>query len=656
MSTQDVGAWQAQQGMPSRQACRGFSRGRAVGSHSIILGSNQRASISGRTCSDLFVSAAFSSAGCGHARWLNPAIVLEGTRVQPVSSAEVPVRSEREDTRPALAQHEYILLKAHVTTWQKIKNLLPACVSKNALLGSMHKYTRTLFACVVQRHRAKAPKDSKRASKPAKHKSTRQKCKAESTDGGILQVVGPAPQSTAARKQTSSKSDASEASGVHFSRDALSGRRAYSFCFAWANNKRVVTCEEVLKLWQENDAFRTQFTAALTNVGYDAFYWETPAVSKGTLCQPFSMVVLDASGAFNDKGDPQAFAAYILGSHDEDEVAAFPNLGKDGTMLAPCPPTDQSGKPVTDGYGHLASFLRNGRKRQHHNLWRLLGKEMEMRLRADPSPVWMSTAGNAVPWLHVRIDSRPKYIKYEKYRQKPHTTPRPAAPGQEWNSCRDSAIEFTTTAVYGCPKRTVTDGLRAEVWHAAAQPATVAAAAARGIKQAALELTASQPAKAPSRAACSTDEASGMRGAIFVAPCVASVPDGPHATALHVAEQSAVLNASPKGSAELVTPLLSAALPGSTGSSKGSAELVTPLRSAALPGSTGSSKGSAELVTPLLSAALPGSTGSSKGSAELVTPLRSAALPGSTSSKTSSATESTWSKKCLIGLRWLCCC
>ena len=31
-------------------------------------------------------------------------------------------------------------------------------------------------------------------------------------------------------------------------------------------------------------------------------------------------------------------------------------------------------------------------------------------------PVWVSTAGAGVSWLHVRLDDRPKYYGYQPYR------------------------------------------------------------------------------------------------------------------------------------------------------------------------------------------------------------------------------------------------
>jgi hypothetical protein len=42
-----------------------------------------------------------------------------------------------------------------------------------------------------------------------------------------------------------------------------------------------------------------------------------------------------------------------------------------------------------------------------------------MARRVGRQPVWLSTAGAGVAWLHVRLDDRPKYYGHGPYRQRP---------------------------------------------------------------------------------------------------------------------------------------------------------------------------------------------------------------------------------------------
>jgi hypothetical protein len=39
-----------------------------------------------------------------------------------------------------------------------------------------------------------------------------------------------------------------------------------------------------------------------------------------------------------------------------------------------------------------------------------------MVARLGAKPVWLSTAGGGVSWLHVRLDDQPKYYGFEPYR------------------------------------------------------------------------------------------------------------------------------------------------------------------------------------------------------------------------------------------------
>ena len=92
-----------------------------------------------------------------------------------------------------------------------------------------------------------------------------------------------------------------------------------------------------------------------------------------------------------------------------DDVVTFPNLGGDAIMVVPCP------RAADSVYGHLASFVRNAAESQVHSLWQSVGEAMRKRL--SEKAVWLSTAGLGVSWLHVRLDSRPKYYGYAPFKQ-----------------------------------------------------------------------------------------------------------------------------------------------------------------------------------------------------------------------------------------------
>lgn len=103
--------------------------------------------------------------------------------------------------------------------------------------------------------------------------------------------------------------------------------------------------------------------------------------------------------------DPSPFAEHLS---DDQSVVRFPNLGGDAVMIVP---TQCNGQNT---YTHLAAFLRRGPVEQQRALWREVSLAMAERL--GHHPVWLSTAGGGVAWLHVRIDDRPKYYAHAPYR------------------------------------------------------------------------------------------------------------------------------------------------------------------------------------------------------------------------------------------------
>ena len=89
----------------------------------------------------------------------------------------------------------------------------------------------------------------------------------------------------------------------------------------------------------------------------------------------------------------------------------FYNLGGDSTLIAPCP-TQQASFP------HLASFLRKGSSEQINELWKKTATEFIEKIKSDnPHNVWLSTAGDGIAWLHVRLDPSPKYYQHDEYRR-----------------------------------------------------------------------------------------------------------------------------------------------------------------------------------------------------------------------------------------------
>lgn len=173
-------------------------------------------------------------------------------------------------------------------------------------------------------------------------------------------------------------------------------------------DSRPATFADVLQAWQSDADFRSLFNATLADAPFTAFRWETPAVTAATIDQPFEFVLLDEPGLAR-RPDPKAFAAQFRGT--EASAISFPNLGGDAVMVVP--------RPIAgpEAYGHLAAFVKLAPPAQRQALWQLVGEAMSRRIGSKP--VWLSTAGAGVSWLHVRLDDRPKYYGFATYRRAP---------------------------------------------------------------------------------------------------------------------------------------------------------------------------------------------------------------------------------------------
>lgn len=170
---------------------------------------------------------------------------------------------------------------------------------------------------------------------------------------------------------------------------------------------RSLTYVQVLELWAGDESFRTFFSSLLADSSFSAFRWETPALTTETANQPFEFVLLNADRFAKRRTDARTYAEYF--TDDGHGIVTFPSLGGDATLIVPSPRT------TDDAYGHLAAFIRNAPAKQIDALWRVVAETVTPRI--NETPIWLSTAGGGVAWLHIRIDSRPKYYGHAPYKR-----------------------------------------------------------------------------------------------------------------------------------------------------------------------------------------------------------------------------------------------
>lgn len=180
-----------------------------------------------------------------------------------------------------------------------------------------------------------------------------------------------------------------------------------------ASQVRALSVGDVIALWRDDAAFRDFFFAILAASPYEAFFWEMPPVDAGTLARDFECAVLRSGALARMQADDTDFAEHLCMA---EPVAAFPNLSGDALLIAP------RKIAAAESYGHIAAFVRGAPRDQQHALLRSLALEIEKRLAASRERFWISTAGLGVPWVHVRLDRRPKYYQHRRYRSENEIT------------------------------------------------------------------------------------------------------------------------------------------------------------------------------------------------------------------------------------------
>lgn len=157
---------------------------------------------------------------------------------------------------------------------------------------------------------------------------------------------------------------------------------------------------------QSSPEFADWYSDTLRTFAADAFYWELPALTHSTLDDAARFVLIDAPMLARLPAEPRPFATHFDNSPDED-IVVFPNLGSDAILIVPAP------RGPLYAYPHLAAFLRKADHTQVRSLWRVAAEAVLDHVAEQP--VWVSTAGGGVFWLHLRLDSRPKYYQHRPY-------------------------------------------------------------------------------------------------------------------------------------------------------------------------------------------------------------------------------------------------
>lgn len=176
--------------------------------------------------------------------------------------------------------------------------------------------------------------------------------------------------------------------------------------YALLHGSQPASFAQVIEAWQDDEEFRGWFNQLLATAPLKSFYWEMPPVTHETLDREFEFVLIEAP-RLAPKADPNAFSEHFFNASDDEHVVAFPTPSGKAMLISPCPLAAET------HYRHLGAFVAGAPPAQCDQLWQCVGEQMAQRV--DDRPVWLSTAGNGVSWLHIRLDDSPKYYQYAEY-------------------------------------------------------------------------------------------------------------------------------------------------------------------------------------------------------------------------------------------------
>lgn len=176
--------------------------------------------------------------------------------------------------------------------------------------------------------------------------------------------------------------------------------------FRILQDKQLLSFQEIFHLWANSVEFRIFYIDLLATASFPAFYWEHPGLRTSLLAQPYEFVLLISNSLEKRTLNKTAFADFF---NTEELVVNFDNLGRNARLIVPTPVGE-----VEDNK-HLGKFIRTNKSAQQQLLFQKIGPLMLKRVDAEKT-VWLNTAGNGVIWLHIRLDSRPKYYKTQVYK------------------------------------------------------------------------------------------------------------------------------------------------------------------------------------------------------------------------------------------------
>lgn len=165
-------------------------------------------------------------------------------------------------------------------------------------------------------------------------------------------------------------------------------------------NNQIINFKQFIELLINDFEFRQFLNKTLSECPFPALFWEVKPVTNASLESDFEFALVQTSSLEGIKSDKEPFEHFLK---TPDPAVAFLNLRGDAMLIVPT----EMAEP--QHYAHLGEFVRNAPPQQQDEFWKLVGQTYQAQI--NDAPKWLSTSGLGVYWLHVRVDTRPKYYK-----------------------------------------------------------------------------------------------------------------------------------------------------------------------------------------------------------------------------------------------------
>lgn len=190
------------------------------------------------------------------------------------------------------------------------------------------------------------------------------------------------------------------------------------------NNNNFVTVTSDLTWKGLIDAFRKkdtkvikEFSLNFKNLNWNGVFFECkPIIFSSYGKETVEFRIIETS-AFENKGeDKNTYSLHFENCKKENHQAISFKSKNKNDLVVPCP------LPGFSFNAHIQQFMKNASEDQIVELMSVTGNVLNKVITDNKNnPVWLSTHGTDVSWLHVRICLKPLYYittKYQTYKNK----------------------------------------------------------------------------------------------------------------------------------------------------------------------------------------------------------------------------------------------